>query len=91
MGVPLYVICHFPPLAFNILSFDCCVFWCVPPWVYPSWDSPHLLDLVDDFLSHVREIFSCYPLKYFSQVLSLLLWHPYNANASVFTVVPEVS
>ena len=55
MGVPLYVICHFPLVAFNILSvfnfcqFDYYVSWCVPPWVYPSWDSLHFLDLTISF------------------------------------------
>ena len=44
IGVSLYVICCFSPVAFNILSvFNFCQFdyvsWCVPPWVYPSWDS----------------------------------------------------
>ena len=85
----LFVI--FPFLLLIFYHFDCYVSQCVPPWVYPSWDSLHLLDLVNDLLSYVREISSCCPLKYFSQVLSLLLWHPYNANASVFTVVLEVS
>ena len=59
MGVPLYVICRFSLVAFNILSvFNFCQFhyyvsWCVPPWVYPAWDSMCFLDLVDYFLSHV--------------------------------------
>ena len=66
------VSCHFSPVAFNILSltlifvsFDYYVSWCVPPWVYPAWDSLCFLDLVDYFLSHVREIFSYYLFKCF--------------------------
>ena len=53
VGIPLYVICCFPLVAFNILSvfnfcwFDSCVSQCFPTWVYPSWDSLHFLDLID--------------------------------------------
>ena len=71
MGVPLYVICHFSLLAFNMLSsclifvFDYYVPQCVSLWVYPFWGSLHLLDLVNYFLSHVREIFSYYFFQYF--------------------------
>ena len=36
-----------------------------PPWVYPAWDSLPFLDLVDHFVSHVREVFSYYCLRYF--------------------------
>ena len=56
MGVPLYIICHFSLVAFNILSLssfcqlDYYVSWCVSPWVYPVWDSLCLLDLIDYFL-----------------------------------------
>ena len=32
--------------------------WCTHPWVYPAWGSVYFLDLVDYFLSHVREISS---------------------------------
>ena len=47
MGVPLYVICHFSLVAFNILSLSLtfvslitmCVSHCVPPGIYPAWDS----------------------------------------------------
>ena len=45
MGVPLYVICHFSFVAFNMLSvfnfcqFDYYVSQCVPPWIYLAWDS----------------------------------------------------
>ena len=44
MRIPLYVICSFPLVAFNILSFNFCQFdyhvsRCVPPWVYLAWDS----------------------------------------------------
>ena len=79
MGVPLYVICHFSFVAFNILSlsfyqFDYCVSWCVPPLVYSSWNSLQFLDMVDYFLSCVRKVFSQYLSKYFlGSFLSLSL------------------
>ena len=31
---------------------------CFPPWTFPSWESLCFLDLVDYFLSHVREFFN---------------------------------
>ena len=43
----------------------------VPPWVYPAWDSLYFLDLVDNFCSHVREVFSYYLFKYFLRSFSL--------------------
>ena len=50
------------------------------------------LDLVDYFLSHVREVFSYYLFTYFLRsFLSLSsFWDPYNVNVDVFNV-PEVS
>ena len=48
-----------------------------PPWVYPAWDSLPFLDLVDHSLSHVREVFSYYLLKYFLESF-LSLSSPYG-------------
>ena len=80
MGVPLYVICHFPLVAFSILSLSLifvslitmCL-GCIPPWVYLAWDTLcFLVDLVDYFFFHVREVFSYYPVKsFFGSFLSL--------------------
>ena len=92
MGVPLYVICCFLLLDFNIFSlslicqFDYCVSQHVPPWVYPALHSLCFLDLGDCFLSHVREIFSYFLFKYFLRFfLSLFsFWGPYNANVVTF-------
>ena len=39
--------------------------WLVSPWIYPDWDSLCFLDLIDYFLSHVRELFNCSLFKYF--------------------------
>ena len=98
MGVPLYVIYCFSFVIFNILSlsfsqFDYYVSQCVPPCIYPDWNDLHFLDLVDCFLSHVREIFGYYFLKYFRKsFLSVFFFlDPYNVNIGAFNVVPEVS
>ena len=70
MGVPLYVICHFPLVAFNILSpsliFVSLITVCLSVlWVYPAWNCLFFLNLVEYFLSHVGEVFSYYLFKYF--------------------------
>ena len=52
-----------------------------------------LLDLIDYFLSHVREVFNYNLLQYFLRPFLFLFffWDPYNSNVGVFNVVPEVS
>ena len=45
--------------------------WGVSPWVYPVWDSLGFLDLGDYFLSHFRDAFNYYLLKYFLMVFLL--------------------
>ena len=52
-------------LCLYFRQFDYFVSWYVPPWVHPTWDSVCFLDLVDYFLSLVREVFSYYLFKYF--------------------------
>ena len=98
MGVPLYVICHFSLADLNIFSLSLISFWqldycmpqCVPPWIYSTWDFLCFLDLVDYFLSHIKEIFSYYLFKYFLRsYFSLFFWDPYNVNLGLFNVVPE--
>ena len=71
MGVPLYVICRYSFVAFTILSlsliFVSLITMCLS--VFPLGFVPSgtlcFLDLVDYFLSHVREVFSYYLFKYF--------------------------
>ena len=67
--------------------------WCVSPWIYPVWDSLCFLDLIDYFLSHIREVFNYnlfkYSLRHF--LFLFLFGDPYNLNVGVFNVVPEVS
>ena len=74
MGVPLYVICPIYAVAFNILCLSLTfvslitlrlMSCCVLPWVYPTCYSLCFLDLVDYFLSQIREVFNYYPFKYF--------------------------
>ena len=50
------------------------------------------LNLVDYFLSHVREFFSNFLFKYFlgSFLLFFSFWDPYNMSVGAFNVVPEV-
>ena len=79
IGVPSYVICCFPCcflyfiFVFNFCQFYNYVSWCVPPWIYPAWVSLCFQDLVDYFLSHIREVFSCYLFKRFLRFFLSLL------------------
>ena len=52
-------------LCLYFCQFDYFVSQCAPPWLHHAWDSLCFLDLVDYFLSHVREVFSYYRFKYF--------------------------
>ena len=71
MGVPLYVICHFSLIAFNILSLSLifvtlitmCLIVFLIGFILPGILC--FLEFVDYFLSHVREFFSYYLFKYF--------------------------
>ena len=67
--------------------------WCVSPWIYPVWDSLSFQDLIDCFLSCIREFFNYNLLKYFlsSFLFLLLFWDPYTSNVGAFNVVPAVS
>ena len=99
MGILLYVICCFSLAAFNIFSlyliFDSLinVSWHVSLWVFPVWYSLCFLDLIDYFLSIVREVFNYNLFKYFLRHFLFLFffWDPYNSNVDAFNVVPEVS
>ena len=98
MGVPVYVIRHFSLIAFNILSlpltcqFDYYVSVCSSLGLFClGLCASVTLDLVDYFLSHVREVFSYYLFNYFLRsFLSLFsFWDLYNANVGVFNVAPR--
>ena len=67
--------------------------WRVSPWVYPAWDSLRFLDLIDYFLSHVKEVFNYNLFKYFLSPFLFLffLCTPYYSNVGVFNIVPEFS
>ena len=82
MWVPLYVICHFSLIVFNILSLSLipvslntvCLSVFLLLFILPG--TLCFLDLVDYFLSHVREVFSYYLFKYF---LRSFLYFPSGA------------
>ena len=100
MEVPLYGICRFSLVAFNIFFFvfnfcqsDCYVSWYIPPWVYPVWDSalPRLGCLFPFPYQGTVQLLS---FQIFPQVPFLSLfsfWGPYNASVGLFNVVSEVS
>ena len=77
MAVPLYIICCFSLVTFNILSLSLIFVSLITicPGVFLLWfilpGTLQFLDLVDFFLSHVREIFSYYLMKYFLCPFSL--------------------
>ena len=87
-GTSLVYICHFYLVAFNILSLFfifvslISIPQCVPPWVYLAWDSLCFLDLVNYFLSHVRDVSSYYLFTWFLRSFLQLFsfWDPYNVN-----------
>ena len=71
-GIPFFAVCRFSlaVLIFYLsLIFVSLITVCLgvlaPPWVFPAWDLLCFLDLVDCFLSHVREVFSYYLFKDF--------------------------
>ena len=67
--------------------------WGVSPWLYPVWDSLGFLDLGDYFLSHFREVFNYYLLKYFLMVFLFVFFFgdSYDSNVGAFNTVLEVS
>ena len=100
MGIPLYVICCFSLVALNNFSlsliFVSLISMCLGMFLlgfimygtlWASWD------LSDYFLPRIREVFDCNLFEYFlrSFLFYFFFWDPYNANAGVFNVVPEVS
>ena len=98
MSVPLYVICCFSLVAFNILSlsvtFASLITICLSVFLLVFFLPGTLcfLDLFDYFFSHVKEVFSIYPFQYFlGFFLSLFsLWDPYTVNVVLLNVAPEL-
>ena len=99
MGIPLCVICCFSLAAVNIFSlyliFDSLINMCLGMFFlgFIMYGTLHFLELIDYFLSHVRDVFNYNLFKYFLSPLLLLFffWDPYNSNVGVSDVVPEVS
>ena len=91
MGIPLYI-CWFSLVAFNFLSLPLifvslialCLSVSLPGFILPG--TLCFLDLVDYLLSHVREVFGCYFLKYFLRSFLSFFWDPYNVNLGTFNV-----
>ena len=67
--------------------------WLVSPWIYPVWESLCFLDLIDYFLSHLREVFNYNLFKYFLRPFLILFffWDPYYLHVGAFNVVSDVS
>ena len=99
MGIPLYVICCLSLAAFNIFSlyliFDSLINMCLSVFLFGFilYGTLHFLDLIDYFLSHVREGYYYNLFKYFLRPFLFLffLWDHYNSNVGAFNIVPEVS
>ena len=103
MGIPLWVICCcccFSLAAFNICSLCLIFFYLINMclgifrlgfilfgtlWVSWTW--------VAILLTHFREVFNYYFLKYFRMPLLFVFffWDSYDLNVGAFNVVPEVS
>ena len=99
MGIPLCVICCFSLAAFNICSL-CLIFvnlinMCLGVFclVFILFGNLCFLVLGDYFLSHFREVFNYYLLKYFLMVFLFVFffWDFYDLNVGSFNIVPEVS
>src|SRR5574337_838778 len=99
MGIPLCVICCFSIAAFNICSL-CLIFvnlinMCLRVFHFGFilFGTLAFLDLGDYFLSHFREVFNYYLLKYFLMVFLFVFffWDSCDSNVEAFNIVPEVS
>ena len=97
MAIPLYIICCFSLVTFNIFffvfnsfQFDSYVSQYVPPWIYILWDSLCFLHLGDYYLPHFREVSNYYLLKYFLMVLLFVFFFrdSYDSNVGAFYIVP---
>ena len=99
MGIPLYVICCFSLAAFNIFSlhliFGSFINMCLGMFLlgFVLYGTLRFLDLIDYFLSHIREVFNYNLFKYFLSPFLFLFFFfdPYNSNVGAFKVVAEVS
>ena len=98
-GFPCMLVTAFPLLlllfffVFSLCQYDQYMSQCVSLWVYPVQVSLHFLDLIDYFLSHVREVFGYNLFRNFLRpfLFLIFLWAPYNLNVGAFNTVPEVS
>ena len=92
IGIRLYVICSFSLTAFDIfclhLIFDSLINMCLVVFLlgFILYGTLCFLDLIDYFLSHVREVFNYNPIKYFLRPFLFLffIWDPYNSIVGAF-------
>ena len=99
MGIPLYVICCFSLAAFNISSlyliFDSLINMYLGMFLlrFILYWTLSFLELINFFISHIKEVFNYNLFKYFlSPFLFLLIfWDPHNSNVAAFNIVPVVS
>ena len=98
MWIALCVISCFSLAPFNIftlyLIFDNLINMCLGLFLlgFSVWDSPCFLDLINYFLSHIKEVSNYNLFKYFIRPFFFLFffWDPYNSNVAAFKVVPMV-
>ena len=99
MGIPLWIICCFSFAAFNICSL-CLIFinlinMCLGVFQLGIilFGTLGFLDLGSYFLSHFREVFNYYLLKYLLMafLFVLLFCNSYDSNVGAFNIVSEIS
>ena len=99
MRIPLYIICCFSFAAFNT-CFSCLIFvnlinMCLGVFHlgFILFGTLGFLDLGVYFLSHFRDVFIYYLLKYFLMAFLFVFffWDSYDLNIGAFNIVPEVS
>ena len=97
MGILLYVIHCFSLADFNIFvsNFVSLIGMCLSMFLlgFILYRILHILDLVDYFPSHFREVFNYNLFKYFLRPFLFLFsfWNSNNVNVGMFNVVLEVS
>ena len=97
MGIPLWVLCCFSLVVFNIfslyLTFDNLINMClgVSCLGFILFGTLGFLDLGSYFLPHFKEV--KYYLKYFLMpfLFVFFFWDSYDSNVGGFNIVPEVS
>ena len=98
MGFPLYITCCCSLAAYNIFSLCLLFVSLISMYLgmfllgFILYGTLRLLDLIDYFLFHVREIFNYNLFKNFviPFIFLFFFWDPYNLNVGAFDIVLEV-